>query len=413
MKISTKLQADNAPPGIHRVTDTVGLYLKVGDGPEAPASWFYRYRLGDKRREMGLGAYKAVGLAEARDEARDAAGLVRKGVDPIEERRREKADNLAKSRAKPTATFKEMAADYLKAHGADWKHKYARTMWWNALAKYAMPVIGDLSLDRIELHHITEIMQRAKDAGAPEQARRVRAAVELVLNRAIRAGGKAIANPADGKLHPFKRKGERQHYRAVDLEDAPSIFCELRAKAMTSTAFAAWCFMILTAARPSEALNAQWSEIVREKKLWVIPATRMKSGKSHTVPLSDEALEVLERQAQPEVQTGDSVFPGRGGSPLSYDTFASAPARAEPSISAATPHGWRSVFRDFCGDIAKNVPWNVAEAALAHSLSSTQASYRRRTAVEKRRKVMESYARWLSGDGVGQVIDFPSKKAAR
>ena len=128
LKISTKLQAVNAPPGIHRVTDTVGLYLRVGEGPEVPASWFYRYRLGDKRREMGLGSCKAVGLAEARDAARDAAGLVRKGIDPIDDRRRVKAENLAKSQVKQAVPFKQMAADYLKAHGADWKHKYARTI---------------------------------------------------------------------------------------------------------------------------------------------------------------------------------------------------------------------------------------------------------------------------------------------
>jgi integrase len=412
MKISTKLQADNAPLGIHRVTGAVGLYLKVGES--GSASWFYRYRLGDKRREMGVGSRDVIGLAEARDAAKDAAGLVRKGIDPIDERRRVKAENLARSRTKPAATFEQMAADYLKTHGADWKHKYARSMWWNSLVRYVMPVIGDLGLDQIELSHITTIMQRAKDAGAPEQARRVRASVELVLNRAIRAGGKAVGNPADAKLHPSKRKGERPHYRAVDLEAAPSIFQELKARSDTSTAFAAWPYMILTASRPSESLNAKWSEIDRDKKLWTIPASRMKSGREHKVPLSQAALEILDRQEA--VKTGDAIFPGRGGSPLSYDTFASAPARAKPHIDAATPHGWRSVFRDWCGDIG-DVERDLAEAALAHSLASVElasveASYRRRTAVERRRKVMENYSQWLHGDGVAKVLRFPSRKKA-
>ena len=411
MKISTVLQAASAPSGIHKVSGAVGLYLKVGEGAKAPASYFYRYRLGDRRREMGLGSRDAIGLAEVRDDARDAGALVRKGVDPIDDRRRVKAENLARSRAKPATVFKQMAEDYLKTHGASWKHKYARTMWLNALKRYAYPVIGDLGLEQIELFHITEVMQRAKDANAPEQARRVRAYIELVLNTAIIAGGKAIANPANAKLHPFKRKGERAHYRAVDLDDAPTVFRELKAKATTSTAFAAWCFMILTAARPSEALGSKWDEIDWDKRLWKIPGARMKAGKAHTVPLSDEALKILERQEE-HVRTGDAVFPGRGGSPLSYDTFASAPARAQPVIDAATAHGWRSVFRDYCGDIAKKVPFNLAEAALAHSLSSTQASYRRRTAVEKRRKVMEDYAEWLNADDGAQVIAFPTLKKA-
>ena len=302
-----------------------------------------------------------------------------------------------------------MATDYLKAHG-DWKHKYARTMWWNALARYAMPVIGDLGLDQIETSHITEIVQRAKDAGAPEQARRVRATVELVLRRAILASGKLVGNPAASELYPSKRSGDRPHYRAVDLEDAPAIFQELRARSGTSTAFAAWAFMILCASRPSEALGAQWGEVDLERKLWVVPASRMKSNREHRVPLSEAALEVLDRQAQ--VRTGDSVFPGRSGSPLSYDTFASAPARAVPSIDAATPHGWRSVFRDFCGDNF-DTPRELAEFALAHSLQSVEASYRRRTAVEKRRPIMEAYARWLSTADAGQVIAFPSGRNAK
>jgi integrase len=404
MKISTTLQVTNAKPGVHKVTGTVGLYLKVGES--GSASWFYRYRLGDKRREMGVGPRDVVSLAEARDAARDAVALVRKGVDPIDERRRVRAENLAKSRVKPAVTFKQTAADYLKAQGADWKHKYARTMWWNALDRYAFPMIGDLGFERIEFGHITAIMQRAKDAGAPEQARRVRASIEAILDRAIAASGKMIVNPANSKLHPFKRKGERPHYRAVDLDNAPEVFCELKAKAMTSTALAAWCFMILTAARPSEALGARWAEI-NDRKLWMIPGARMKSGKGHTVPLSDAAIEILERQR--DVCTGDSIFPGRGGSPLSYDTFASAPARA--GIDAATPHGWRSVFRDWCGDVADDVPRDLAEAALAHSLGSVEASYRRRTAVEKRRPIMARYADWLAGGGGAQVIDFATMRA--
>jgi integrase len=155
--------------------------------------------------------------------------------------------------------------------------------------------------------------------------------------------------------------------------------------------------MILCALRPSEALGLQWDEIDWEKRLLKVRAARMKAGREHVVPLSSAALEILEHQRS--VSTGDSVFPGRGGSPLSYDTFSTAPARAEPPVNAATPHGWRSVFRDYCGDIAEDVPRDLAEAALAHSLGKIEASYRRRTAVEKRRPIMENYAAWLNGVG--------------
>jgi integrase len=152
--------------------------------------------------------------------------------------------------------------------------------------------------------------------------------------------------------------------------------------------------MVLTAARPSEALQARWDEIDLDKRLWVVPAERMKSAREHIVPLSQAAVDILEQQAR--IRTGDSVFPGRSGSPFVYDTFAAAPARA--GIDACTPHGWRSVFRDWAGDIGE-IPRDLAEAALAHSLGSTEASYRRRTAVGKRREVMENYSRWLNGKG--------------
>jgi integrase len=396
MKISTALQANAAPLGIHKVSGAVGLYLKVGES--GSTSWFWRYRLGGKRREFGLGSSDAATLAAARDAARDAAALVRKGVDPIEQRRTERRENLAKSRVGPSLSFEQMAKTYLTAHGSKWKHRHARAVWLNPLIRYAVPTIGKLGLEQIEISHIIEIMEAAEKAGAPEVARRVRARIEQVLNAAIALSGKAVRNPADGKLiaaaHPTERNGEQPHFRAVDLDDAPKVYRGLRAHVESHNAFAAWCFMILCASRPSEALEAKWSEIDRDKRLWTLPASRMKSARRHQVPLSIEALAVLEQQWGR--RTGDSVFPGRGGAPLSYDTFARAPATV--GIDAATAHGWRSVFRDYCGDVAEDVPRDLAEAALAHSLGKVEASYRRRTAVEKRRPIMEAYSRWLLSD---------------
>jgi integrase len=161
--------------------------------------------------------------------------------------------------------------------------------------------------------------------------------------------------------------------------------------------------MIATAARPSEALRTQWGEIDLARRLWTIPAARMKSAREHVAPLSPIALAVLERQAR--VRTGDAVFPGRSGSPLSYDGFATAPARA--GLDAGSPHGWRSVFRDACGDRLR-VDRDLAEAALAHSLGAVEGSYRRETAIEARRPVMEAYARWLTSDD-DNVIAFPAR----
>jgi integrase len=405
--ISTSLQAGNAGPGVHK-TSATGLYLKVGQ--TGAGSYFWRYRLGELRREIGLGSRDRVKLAEARAAASEADALRRKGVDPIDERRRKRAEALAQALAGQPLRFREAAEAYLKDHAPHWKHKYASAVWLNPLVKFAFPLIGGLELDRIELSHVIAVMEAAEEADAAETARRVRARIERVINSAMARGrcDSARRNPADGKLiaaaRPSKRKGERPHYRAVDLNDAPKVFQELKARAETHSAFAAWCFMIACAARPSEALNAKWAEIDLVKHLWTLSPERMKSCRQHIVPLSSAALAVLERQAR--VRAGEAVFPARSGSPLNYNSFATAPAKA--GIHAACPHGWRSVFRDWAGDIGE-ISRDLAEAALAHSVSATEGAYRRLTAVERRRAVMEAYARWLDNDNAEVVASRQAK----
>jgi integrase len=209
-----------------------------------------------------------------------------------------------------------------------------------------------------------------------------------------------LGNPASAKLVKAVRptaKGADDHFRRISLHDAPAIFRQLREHAEGSTAFAAGVWTIAAAARPGEeALKAQWSEIDLEKKLWTVPAARMKgvkgAGKEHVVPLSSLALEVLEWQAKR--RTGDAVFPGLSCSPLSYTAFSRAPAKA--SIDAGSPHSWRSIWRDWAEDIGGLAP-QTAEAALAHSLGKVQRAYRRETGVPARAVAMQRYADWLEG----------------
>ena len=409
MKISTTLQAKHAKPGVHKVSGAPGLYLKVGES--GSGSYFWRFRLGDKRREIGLGSRERVTLAEAREAVKDQDALRRKGVDPIEQRRRERAANVAKSRAEQPIAFREAAEAYLRAHGPSWKHRYARATWLNPIKAYAYPIIGDLALEAIELSHVVAVMEAAEEAGAKETARRVRARIERVLTAAMAKGrcDSARRNPADAKLiaatRPTRRSpGTRPHYRAVKVDGAPEVFRALACQ--DGSAFSSWVFMIATAARPSEALGARWQEVDFDRRLWTLPAARMKSAREHVVPLSTAALAVLKRQAC--VRTGDAIFPGRSGAPLSYNSFAAAPAKA--GIDAACPHGWRSVFRDWAGDIGEISP-DLAEAALAHSLGATEGAYRRLTAVDRRRAVMEAYARWLN-DHNAKVVAFLTSKTA-
>ena len=162
--------------------------------------------------------------------------------------------------------------------------------------------------------------------------------------------------------------------------------------------------MIAAAVRLSEALNARWQEVNLDEKLWTLPAARAKSSHEHVAPLNSIALAVLERQAR--VRSADTVFGGRSGSPLSYNAFATAPMKV--GIDAACPHGWRSVFRDFCSDVGR-IDSDLAEAALAHSLGAVEGAYRRESAIEARRPAMEAYAQWLAGDAGADVIVFSAR----
>lgn len=401
--ISNQEQADRAGPGIHRVAGVEGLYLKIaltGGG-----SWFWRYRFADRRRELGLGSRSRVKLAEAIGAAKDADTLRRRNIDPIDERDRVRAEIAAKAKAAKPVVFREAMKKYVDDRAPSWRHKYARSCWLAPVTKHVIPRLGHLSVDAIAIADVVAAVKAAEAAGHPKIGARLRMRIEQVLNFAIGQGWRSAdkLNPASGKLVPtHQSKGERNHYRAVDLDDAQDVFRELKAQALASVngALSAWVFMILTAARPSEALNAQWNEVDLVKRLWIVPAARMKAAREHRVPLSSEALAVLERQAS--IRSGDSVFPGRSGSPISYSAFATAPAKA--GIAAAAPHGWRSVFRDYCGDEAEDVPRDLAEAALAHSLGPTEAAYRKRTAVEKRRAVMESYSAWLNATPTPKVV---------
>jgi integrase len=218
----------------------------------------------------------------------------------------------------------------------------------------------------------------------------------------------ALGNPAAVKLvkatsPAMKALSARQRHRRLAIDDAQSTFAKIVELAAGKSTLAAWAFMILTAARPGEALYAKWDEIDHDKGLWTVPAARMKTGKEHVVPLSEAALAALARQA--EVQTGDYVFPGRGAGRPSYVNFGVATKKA--GFDAGAPHSWRSIFRDWAGDIGR-IERDLAEAALAHSLGAVEGAYRRQTAIEAHRPVMEAYSRWLA-DEAGNVVAFKAR----
>ena len=330
-KISTSLQAKNAKAGVYSVTGASGFGFKKDSDTAGVGSYTVRYRLGARRPTMGLGAFNEISLADAREAAIEAVKLARKGIDPIEQRKREKVANLAAERAKQPITFRQAAEAYCELHAPSWKHKYAGRVWLNPIKKYAYPVIGDFPLNDIEPRHIITIRsaankgtvpepgqkRRGSKGPAPEAGQRVQRRIRKILSAAIVTGerDRARGNPADAELIaavlPSKRKGERPHFRRIALDDAPEAFralCEARkgAQGFMATSLDAWLFMVLTAARPSEALHARWSEIDRAKRLWTVPKARMKAEREHIVPLSALALGAL--VCAGALPVGDSRF---------------------------------------------------------------------------------------------------------
>jgi integrase len=225
----------------------------------------------------------------------------------------------------------------------------------------------------------------------------------------------ALGNPADaGVISAGRPKGEvgTEHYRRINLDDAPSVFARLMGLAADNVAVACWAFMASTAARPGETLAARWNQIDFDKKLWMNPApktkktskkAKMETAKPLAVPLSSAALRILDLAKA--FGSGDLIFPSRGGGKLAHSTFAVAPTRA--GIDAGSPHSWRSIFRDFAEDIG-GFRRETAEVALGHSLGAVEKAYRRETGVEARRPMMAAYANWLTGEDDGNVVAFPA-----
>jgi integrase len=395
--------------GLYPITNATGLLLQVNEA--GSKSWIFRYRMGEARRLMGLGSASKVSLADARKAATAAASLRDKGADPIEARRKAKQDRAAANRPKPNRTFRALAEEYISIQEPGWKRHDAGKRWRNPFKKWVYPVIGDLDVADIELADVERALTKAWTA-VPETAQRMRWRIAKVLYRAAARGlrDKHAPNPASMEIFEHsklpKSKYVVKHYPAATLEEAPSLYraiCDAE-----GSVYRAHAFMILTTSRPSEALRATWSEIDLTKALWTVPPARSKTGKEHVVPLSTAAIAVPEAQAA--VRMNDYVFPGqRPNAPLSYDHFAKSLHKI--GMVHATPHSWRSVFRDWAGDVA-DIPRDLAETQLAHSLGATEAAYRRLSAVEKRRHVLERYAAWLDGKTDENIIRFPGTEAA-
>jgi integrase len=405
----TPLTVKNAKPG--RLADGGGLNLLVKDS--GARSWVYRFMLNGKSRDIGLGpaaGLDAISLAKARDLAAALRLQVKSGVDPLAQRQREAAEALAAIQAEQIAgiSFRNVAEAYIAANEGSWRNDKHRQQWHNTLASYVYPVLGNLPVADIATGHVLQILEPIWQ-GKPETASRVRGRIEIILDAAKARGYREGENPARWRGHiaqilPARPKLSRGHHKAMAYAELPEFTRQLRAReAMAALALE---FVILTATRTSEVLGATWGEVDLAKAIWTIPATRMKAGKEHRVPLPVRAIEILEVT---KLHGKDWLFPAERGHKLSDMAMSMLLRRMKLDC---TVHGFRSTFRDWSAE-STGYAHEVCEMALAHTIGNkSEAAYRRGDLFDKRRRLMSDWATYCTSDGTASASVTPIRGVA-
>ena len=382
----TAAAAKHAKPGKHY--DLNGLFLKVEPG--GSRRWIQRIVIHGKRCDIGLGAYPLVSLVEARQRAFDNRKLARDGGDP-----------LALKRKEGMPTFQDAATTVIEMYAANWKDGGKSEKQWRAsLLAYAMPLLGSKRVDAITTSDVMAVLLPIWNTKR-ETARRVRQRIGRVMLWAI-AEGYRQDNPAGEAIGAALPKNgtQRQHQKALSyLEVTVALRTVWGSDAFEPTKLA-FEFLVLTAARSGEVRKARWTEIDRKAAIWNVPAEHMKGDREHRVPLSARALEIL-AEAEKWSSGSDLIFASATGRVMSDSTLSKL--LRENGVKAV-PHGFRSSFRDWASE-RTNTPRAVMEAALAHAnRNKVEAAYARSDLFEKRRKLMETWAAFISQKHGAQVV---------
>ncbi len=365
-------------PKSRRVADGGGLYLVAATG--GTASWVLRTIVKGRRCDIGLGSASLVTLAEARDEARRLRKVARDGGDPLAERRAERRE---------TPTFETASREVHRVHSASFKNEKHRKQWLSSLAGM-FSAFGSKRVDDVSSADVLAALS-SQWTSHPETSRRVLQRIKTVFDWCKAQGYCRGDNPTLGLTKALpKQRTARAHHPALPFAQVPGFVLALRQMDAAESVRLAFEFTILCATRTAETIGATWEEVDFETRTWTIPAARMKAGIAHRVPLSDRAMEILER-AQAIRNEGPYVFPGRSSKkPLSNMVFLMALRRI--GREDITVHGFRSSFRDWAAE-RTNYPRAVCESALAHTLrDKTEAAYNRTDLFDRRRELMATWS---------------------
>lgn len=398
-KLNARKVETLSEPGRH-ADGLNNLYLSIS--PNGGKRWVFFYRWQGKRKEMGLGGVANVSLAEARKLAHEARQLLNAGKDPLE------AKEAQRRAAITIPTFGTFADEYIADHRAKWRNEKHAAQWEMTLGDTYCKAIRSKPVNAIDTEAVLKVLKPIWQQ-VPETASRLRGRLENILDAAKARGFYQGENPARWKGHlkailPARQRLTRGHHAALGYDDLPAFMGELRAKQGLAALALELC--ILTASRTSETLNATWSEIDLGKKVWTIPAQRMKAGHEHRIPLTDRAVAIL--QSLPRLGHNPHVFPGNAkDKPLSGMAMAMQLRRM--GRTGVTVHGFRSSFRDWASE-QTSFPHETCEHALAHRISDkAEAAYRRGDQFEKRRKLMEAWAIFCEPKAAGNVVKLRRK----
>lgn len=362
-----------------RYADGGGLFLLVD---KTRRSWIFRYTWRGSKKDLGLGSARDLSLAGAREKAAEFRTMVAEGRNPKSERDKEKRRQM---------TFGEFADAYIETMSTGWKNPKHIAQWKMTLTSYAAS-LRSLYLHEIDTDDVLAVL-KPKWATVPETADRLRGRIENVLDAARVKGLRTGENPARWRGHldqllPRRRHGGRGHHAALPFDEIVSFMKNLRER--KAVAARALEFLILTAARTAEILDADWKEIDWKRGLWIVPAGRMKAGKEHRVPLSPPAVALL--TAMPAASRKGRIFK-RGDEELALTNMAMPMLLRRMKIED-TVHGFRSTFRDWAAE-ETNFPNEVCEMALAHTIpGKAEAAYRRGDLFQKRCRLMNAWAQF-------------------
>jgi integrase len=378
---------------IGRYADGGGLYLLIRKRSNTIEKlWLFRFRRGGRKeaREtlLSIGPVRDTSLASAREIAGRCRAAVQRGDDPKLE--------IKKQAAVDVPSFGDVADGLIADVEEGFKSKATRANWKRTLGDRYCTALRKRPINEVGTDDVLEALKPIWQS-KPESARKMRGRIERVLDSAKARGLRSGENPARWRGHlklllpaQTARKG---HHRALPWQGMPGFMSKLQALDSISALALEWT--ILTAARTSEAVGAPRSEIDRSAKIWIIPAHRMKEGREHRVPLCDRCIEIFD-----EMATFSKVwlFPSRN--PKKHlSNMAMAECLRGLDVDA-TVHGFRSTFRDWAGDNT-SFPRELAEAALSHLVGDeAERSYRRGDALERRRKLMDAWARYCARQDV-------------